>query len=91
MNCVLLGSTVKCCAVGCLQVPRNMKLVAVPLFDLYDNAPRYGPLISSIPVLLGRFRLNVQQAPNPALQYGGSAAAPNGTHVKQQPQEYMVH
>lgn len=69
-------------------VPRNMKLVAVPLFDLYDNAPRYGPLISSIPVLLGRFRLNVQQAPNPTLQYASSSATQNGTLVKQ---EYMVH
>lgn len=36
-------------------IPRNMKLVAVPLFELYDNGQRYGPLISSIPHLLSRF------------------------------------
>ncbi|CAG8732101.1 11255_t:CDS:2, partial [Racocetra persica] len=26
-----------------LSVPKNMKLLAVPLFELYDNAQRYGP------------------------------------------------
>jgi len=36
-------------------VPKNLKLLAVPLFELYDNAQRYGPIISSIPVMLGRF------------------------------------
>uniref|UniRef100_A0A8D1DXJ7 Uncharacterized protein n=1 Tax=Sus scrofa TaxID=9823 RepID=A0A8D1DXJ7_PIG len=33
-------------------VPKNYKLVATPLFELYDNAPRYGPIISSLPQLL---------------------------------------
>jgi len=36
-------------------VPRNLKLLAVPLFELYDNAQRYGPIISSIPQVLSRF------------------------------------
>jgi len=36
-------------------VPKNLKLLAVPLFELYDNSQRYGPLISAIPQLLGRF------------------------------------
>ena len=36
-------------------VPKNLKLVAVPLFELYDNANRFGPVISSIPQILGRF------------------------------------
>ncbi|KAI8478320.1 Nudix hydrolase 21, chloroplastic, partial [Branchiostoma belcheri] len=36
-------------------VPRNYKLVAAPLFELYDNAPGYGPIISSLPQLLSRF------------------------------------
>lgn len=36
-------------------IPRNLKLVAVPLFELYDNAKRFGPVISSIPQMLGRF------------------------------------
>ncbi|CAD7678042.1 unnamed protein product [Nyctereutes procyonoides] len=30
-------------------VPKNYKLVAAPLFELYDNAPGYGPIISSLP------------------------------------------
>merc|ERR1712107_102049 len=45
----------------CLQekayfaVPRNYKLVAAPLFELYDNAQGYGPIISSLPQALARF------------------------------------
>jgi len=27
-------------------VPKNMKLLAVPLFELYDNTARYGPQLS---------------------------------------------
>ena len=30
-------------------VPKNYKLVAVPLCDLYDNAAQYGPVIASLP------------------------------------------
>ncbi|CAD7678250.1 unnamed protein product [Nyctereutes procyonoides] len=36
-------------------VPKNHKLVAAPLSELYDNAPGYGPIISSLPQLLSRF------------------------------------
>jgi hypothetical protein len=32
-----------------------MKLLAIPLFELYDNAARYGPQLSAIPHLLSRF------------------------------------
>ena len=36
-------------------VPKNFKLLAVPLFELYDNAARYGPVISSLPHLISRY------------------------------------
>lgn len=39
-----------------LSVPKNMKLLAVPLFELYDNTARYGPQLSAIPHYLSRFR-----------------------------------
>ncbi|KAI4168131.1 MAG: hypothetical protein LQ348_007558 [Seirophora lacunosa] len=39
-----------------LSVPKNMKLLAVPLFELYDNTARYGPQLSAIPHLLSRYR-----------------------------------
>lgn len=32
-----------------------MKLLAVPLFELYDNTMRYGPQLSAIPHLLSRY------------------------------------
>eukprot|EP01084_Bolivina_argentea_P228622 386101_1 len=41
---------------GILGVPKNLKLLAVPLFELYDNAHRYGPVIASLPQLLARVK-----------------------------------
>jgi cleavage and polyadenylation specificity factor subunit 5 len=38
-----------------LSVPKNMKLLAVPLFELYDNVQRYGPQLAAIPHLLSRY------------------------------------
>ncbi|XP_023215229.1 cleavage and polyadenylation specificity factor subunit 5-like isoform X2 [Centruroides sculpturatus] len=35
-------------------VPKNYKLVAAPLFELYDNSQGYGPIISSLPQSLSR-------------------------------------
>ena len=32
-----------------------MKLLAVPLFELYDNTARYGPQLSAIPHYLSRY------------------------------------
>lgn len=36
-------------------VPTNLKLLAVPLFELYENKLKYGPIISSLPQMLSRF------------------------------------
>lgn len=41
---------------GTFAVPKNLKLLAVPLFEMYDNPQRYGPIISSIPQFLGRMQ-----------------------------------
>lgn len=32
-----------------------MKLLAVPLFELYENSGRYGPQLSAIPHILSRY------------------------------------
>ncbi|EDV21802.1 expressed hypothetical protein [Trichoplax adhaerens] len=37
-------------------VPKNYKLVAAPVFELYDNASGYGPVIASLPILISRFK-----------------------------------
>ena len=48
-----------------LSVPKNMKLLAVPLFELYDNTGRYGPQLSAIPHLLSRYNFEfVDEAGN---------------------------
>jgi cleavage and polyadenylation specificity factor subunit 5 len=36
-------------------VPKNLKLIAVPLFELYDNVSRFGNIIANIPLSLSRF------------------------------------
>lgn len=52
-----------------LAVPKNYKLVAVPLFEIYDHMQRYGPVISAIPQLLSRFNIVLAGR-------GGDAVAP---------------
>uniref|UniRef100_T1JAG9 Cleavage and polyadenylation specificity factor subunit 5 n=1 Tax=Strigamia maritima TaxID=126957 RepID=T1JAG9_STRMM len=37
------------------MVPENYKLVAAPLFELYNNGHGYGPIISSLPEVLSSF------------------------------------
>lgn len=50
-------------------VPKNYKLVAAPLFELYDNSQGYGPIISSLPQALCRYDfLNVEGDDQPASQ-----------------------
>ncbi|WVQ79705.1 hypothetical protein IAT38_001805 [Cryptococcus sp. DSM 104549] len=38
-------------------VPANMKLHAIPIFEFYDNAARYGPQFAGIPYILGRYQI----------------------------------
>ncbi|XP_017485053.1 PREDICTED: cleavage and polyadenylation specificity factor subunit 5-like [Rhagoletis zephyria] len=44
-------------------VPKNYKLVAAPLFELYDNSQGYGPIISSLPQALSRFNFLYMNQP----------------------------
>lgn len=39
------------------QIPKNHKLIAVPLFEVHDNSARYGAVISAIPTLLARYAI----------------------------------
>ena len=59
-----------------------MKLLAVPLFELYDNTQRYGPQLSAIPHLLSRYNFEfVDEDGNvSAVTPGGEAGT--GTAVK---------
>lgn len=40
-----------------LAVPKNMRLLAVPLFEVYDHMQRYGPIIAAVPQFLSRFQV----------------------------------
>ena len=40
--------------IALFAVPKNYKLVAAPLFELYDNSQGYGPIISSLPQTMSR-------------------------------------
>jgi hypothetical protein len=47
--------TIAPAVVEVLAVPKNMKLMAIPLFELYDNTARYGPQLSSLVTCLSRW------------------------------------
>lgn len=55
---------------ACFYLPSNYTLVAAPLFELYDNVPCYGPVISAIPIMLSKFELEfVENAgPTPGIE-----------------------
>lgn len=56
-----------------------MKLLAVPLFELYDNTQRYGPQLSAIPHLLSRYKFEfVNEDGDVAAATPGAAAVPKG-------------
>ena len=42
-----------------LQVPKDYRLVAVPLFDLFDNAAKYGNVIAGVPHVVSRLHVNL--------------------------------
>eukprot|EP01023_Acetabularia_acetabulum_P066533 TRINITY_DN899_c2_g1_i1.p1 TRINITY_DN899_c2_g1~~TRINITY_DN899_c2_g1_i1.p1 ORF type:complete len:235 (-),score=24.98 TRINITY_DN899_c2_g1_i1:344-997(-) len=44
-------------------IPNNYKLLAVPLFEIYDNVTRYGPIISAMPQMISRLKINIIQEP----------------------------
>lgn len=58
-----------------------MKLLAVPLFELYDNSARYGPQLSAIPHLLSKYNFEfVDEQGNVVAQTPGSGPG-EGDHV----------
>ncbi|MCJ1324378.1 hypothetical protein MMC10_001040 [Thelotrema lepadinum] len=62
-----------------LSVPKNMKLLAVPLFELYDNTQRYGPQLAAIPHLLSRYNFEfVDEKGNVCAVTPGSEAPRGG-------------
>ncbi|GKV11983.1 hypothetical protein SLEP1_g23189 [Rubroshorea leprosula] len=40
-------------------VPKNLKLLAVPLCQVHENHKTYGPIISGVPQLLSKFSFNI--------------------------------
>lgn len=55
-----------------------MKLLAVPLFELYDNTARYGPQLSAIPHYLSRYRFEfVDEDGNVSSVMPGAGEMPN--------------
>eukprot|EP00457_Paulinella_chromatophora_P015150 gb/GEZN01015714.1/.p1 GENE.gb/GEZN01015714.1/~~gb/GEZN01015714.1/.p1 ORF type:complete len:269 (-),score=23.62 gb/GEZN01015714.1/:18-824(-) len=46
---------------GKFAVPQNHQLVAVPLFELFSDDKRFGPILSTLPVSLARYNLNINR------------------------------
>ena len=59
-------------------MPKNMKLLAVPLFELYDNTARYGPQLSAIPHLLSRYNFEFVDEQGNVVAATPGAGAPDG-------------
>ena len=60
-----------------------MKLLAVPLFELYDNTARYGPQLSAIPHYLSRYRFEfVDEDGNLSRVMPGGEAMSGGGGIK---------
>ncbi|KAG8529891.1 uncharacterized protein KY384_005372 [Bacidia gigantensis] len=65
-----------------LSVPKNMKLLAVPLFELYDNTQRYGPQLSAIPHLLSRYKFEfIDENGNVTAATPGMSSGPQSVKV----------
>ncbi|KAL4858339.1 Insulin-degrading enzyme-like 1 [Chlorella vulgaris] len=75
-----------------LSVPKNMRLVAVPLFEVYDNIARYGPVISAIPALLSRFNLSLvgRAVPSPVAGLAAAQAVAQQAVAQQQQQQQQL-
>lgn len=75
-----------------LSVPKNMKLLAVPLFELYDNTARYGPQLSAIPHYLSRYNFEFvdEDGRVVALTPGGAAAADPGASDTSSPRTKVL-
>lgn len=70
------------CNAEVLSVPKNMKLLAVPLFELYDNTARYGPQLSAIPHLLSRYNFEfVDEDANVVARTPGGDPGPHSVKV----------
>jgi Nucleotide hydrolase len=39
-----------------IAVPKNLKFLAVPLYELYENAQAFGPQLAALPHYLARYR-----------------------------------
>lgn len=67
--------------ISCDSEPRlrllavQLQLMAVPLFELYENVQRYGPVISSLPQMLSRFHFAMSRPMAPPQPLPPSAHA----------------
>ena len=60
-----------------LSIPKNFKLLAVPLFELYDNDNRYGAMLASIPQQLGRIQFVCREESPPIQDANDNSNATN--------------
>jgi cleavage and polyadenylation specificity factor subunit 5 len=59
-----------------------MKLLAVPLFELYDNTARYGPQLSAIPHLLSRYNFEMVDENDNVVSVTPGTPMPEGVNLR---------
>jgi hypothetical protein len=65
-----------------IAVPKNLKFLAVPLYELYENAQAFGPQLAALPHYLARYRFEyVDEQGNVVAETPGIAPGPDSrTH-----------
>eukprot|EP01025_Chloroclados_australasicus_P045105 TRINITY_DN4919_c1_g1_i1.p1 TRINITY_DN4919_c1_g1~~TRINITY_DN4919_c1_g1_i1.p1 ORF type:complete len:274 (-),score=26.30 TRINITY_DN4919_c1_g1_i1:285-1016(-) len=71
-------------------IPKNLKLLAVPLFEIYDNVTRYGAIISAMPQMLSRLRINFVNISKPSLAIEQGQQEQQQQQQNQQVQQLMI-
>ena len=63
------------------------QLMAVPLFELYENIQRYGPVIAALPQVLSRFHFTMSRPLPPAAPAQEAPQAAPAAETAEPPQE----
>jgi hypothetical protein len=75
-----------------IAVPKNLKFLAIPLYELYENAQVYGPQLAALPHYLARYRFEyVNDKGEVVAQTPGLAPQPDQRLTREDPRYFSGH
>jgi len=67
-----------------IAVPKNLKFLAVPFYELYENAQAFGPQLAALPHYLARYRFEyVDDNGNVVAETPGKAPGPDARTTRE--------